>query len=232
MLQFSLRLAPPKVCRGGISVNALILSLFLLSYSKPKNEFHCFISCPRAGTCSSGAVNLTQTCVSIVVNLFLCLTATEVSLLGVKWFLGWQSYPLPGFSSSLSCLEQVNSPPSLLLVLPTSACAHLTAEEQHRHKPSKGNCPKLGAMRLSASISSPSWAKCSVNWVSKASHCRGGEGRMLSTPRVHRASSQWFQTTPLPVGKEWNLSLHQLGVMGKWGKSSHPGSAGSQMMWS
>lgn len=141
MLQFSLRLAPPKVCRGGISVNALILSLFLLSYSKPKNEFHCFISCPRAGSCSSGAVNLTQTCVSIVVNLFLCLTATEVALLGVKWFLGWQSYPLPGFSSSLSCLEQVNSPPVCSQCFPPQPVLTSLQKSSTGTNPPRGTVP-------------------------------------------------------------------------------------------
>lgn len=68
MLRFSLRLAPMKMCRGSISVNAVERNLFLLEYNKQTSEFHHFISYPRAGTWSNGAANLTQTWVSALMS--------------------------------------------------------------------------------------------------------------------------------------------------------------------
>lgn len=123
---------------------------------------------------------------------------------------------------SFSCLEQVNSPPNLLSVLPTPARVHRTAERSSTGtNPPRGSTPKLGAMRPFSlhlqSLQSQMQHEWSEQSLPLPSGVRGG---CSALPGYTEHLPQRFQTAPLPTGRGCNLAVHQLGVMGKIFSSS------------
>lgn len=172
-------------------------------------------------------VNLTQTWVSaLVVNLFLCLDCLRDI---IPW--DWKFFRMAMLTTarsllhlcmSFSCLEQVNSPPNLLSVLPTPAHVHRTAERSSTGtNPPRGSTPKLGAMRPFSlhlqSLQSQMQHEQSEQSLPLPSGVRGG---CSALPGYTEHLPQRFQTAPLPTGRGCNLAVHQLGVMGKIFSSS------------
>ena len=64
---------------------------------------------------------------------------------------------------------------------------------------------------LASSASSPCTAERAVNWLSKPSRCRRGEGRVLSTLQRRAASSPGSaEATPPPAPEEHGRSVNHL----------------------